>query len=197
MTVTISRMYDDYATASEVVRDLEAAGLSSNDVTIVARKQGSATARHDSDRDGRDDRVEGAETGAAVGAAAGGAAGLLAGLGLLAIPGIGPVVAAGWLTATAAGALTGGAAGGLVGALANAGINDRDAHVYAEGIRRGGSLVSARVPDRERARYESILNRSAVDLTERRTAYEGEGWTQFDPSVPPYGDDQLGERPSR
>jgi hypothetical protein len=198
MTVTISRMYDDYATATEVVRDLEAAGLSSNDVTIVARKQGATTARHDSDRDGRDDRVEGAETGAAVGAAAGGAAGLLAGLGLLAIPGIGPVVAAGWLTATAAGALTGGAAGGLVGALANAGISDRDAHVYAEGIRRGGSLVSARVPDRERARYEAILNRSAVDLTERRTAYEGEGWTQFDPSIAPYGDDRLPrERPTR
>jgi hypothetical protein len=47
----------------------------------------------DRDRDGIDDRAEGAGLG--------GAAGLLAGLGLLAVPGLGgPVVAAGWLAAT-------------------------------------------------------------------------------------------------
>ena len=108
---TISRLYDDYAAAQQAVRDLEAAGLSASEISIVASNadnwyQGRGKKRRDrvdTDHDGTDDRVEGAETGAGIGAAVGGTAGLLAGLGLLAIPGIGPVVAAGWLTATAAG----------------------------------------------------------------------------------------------
>jgi len=51
------------------------------------------------------------------------------------------VVAAGWLVATAAGAVVGaaagGAAGGIVGALTNSGVPERQANVYAEGVRRG------------------------------------------------------------
>ena len=76
-----------------------------------------------------------------------GTAGLLAGLGLLAIPGLGPVVAAGWLAATAVGAAAGAATGGVVGALTEAGVSREDADSYAEGVRRGGTLVSARVAD--------------------------------------------------
>src|SRR3954468_4564894 len=101
MTVTISRLYDDYSVASQAVQDLEAAGLSSSDISIVASnadnwysgdRTGSRTGGVDRDHDGTDDRVEGAETGAGIGAVVAGAAGLLAGLGLIAIPGIGPVV---------------------------------------------------------------------------------------------------------
>src|SRR5207237_1907665 len=108
---------------------------------------------------GRDDRAEGAATGAGIGATVGGVAGLLAGLGLLAIPGIGPVVAAGWLASTAAAALAGGATGGLIGALTQSGIGEEEAHTYAEGVRRGGTLVTVRVPDTDRARVEAILDR--------------------------------------
>jgi hypothetical protein len=64
-----------------------------------------------------------------------------------AIPGLGPVVAAGWLTATAVGAAAGAATGGIVGALTEAGVSKDDASLYAEGVRRGGTLVSARVPE--------------------------------------------------
>jgi hypothetical protein len=71
---------------------------------------------------------------------------LLAGLGLLA-PGLGPVVAAGWLAATAVCAAAGAATGGIVGALTEAGVSKEDAPLYAEGVRRGGTLVSARAPD--------------------------------------------------
>ena len=86
--------------------------------------------------------AEDAGKGAGIGAAVGGVGGLLTGLGLMAIPGVGPVVAAGWLAATAAGAVTGaavgGAAGGIIGGLTDAGVSEDDAHVYAEGVRRGG-----------------------------------------------------------
>lgn len=195
---TISRLYDDYAAAQQAVRDLEAAGLPASDISIVASNadnwyKGSKVKRDrvDRDRDGKDDRVEGAETGAGIGAAVGGAAGLLAGIGLIAIPGIGPVVAAGWLTATAAGALAGGATGGIIGALTQAGVSKDEAHVYAEGVRRGGTLVTARVPDGERTRYEAILDRSAVNIRERAEAYRRQGWTGFDHTGPAYSAEEA------
>jgi hypothetical protein len=195
MTVIISRLYDDYEAASQAVRDLEAAGLPSTEISIVANnsdnwysgdRSSRRTDRVDRDRDGVDDRTEGAEAGAGIGAVLGGTAGLLAGLGVLAIPGIGPVVAAGWLIATGAGLITGAAAGGLIGALTQAGHTKEEAHVYAEGVRRGGTLVTARVPDGERTRYEAILDRSAINIRERGEAYRREGWTGFDESAPPY-----------
>jgi hypothetical protein len=199
MSVTISRLYDDYTAASQAVRDLEAAGLSSRDISIVASNANnwykddpnSRTARHDADHDGRDDRVEGTGAGAGIGAIVGGAAGVLAGLGIIAIPGVGPVVAAGWLAATAAGVVAGGAAGGIIGALTQAGVSKDEAHVYAEGVRRGGTLVTARVPDGERSRYEAILDRSAVNTRDRGDAYRREGWTSFDADQPPYNAEQA------
>ncbi|MDA9454485.1 membrane protein, partial [Bradyrhizobium sp. CCBAU 21359] len=101
MTVTISRLYDNYSDAERAVTRLEGAGVAHSDISIVANNSdnwyGSRSGKVDRDRDGVDDRAEGAGTGAGIGAGLGGAAGLLAGLGLLAIPGLGPVVAAGWL----------------------------------------------------------------------------------------------------
>ncbi|MGX1384944.1 hypothetical protein AB7M66_006075 [Bradyrhizobium japonicum] len=107
MTVTISRLYDKYNDAQQAVQRLEAAGVSHSDISIVANNSDgwfSTDKKVDRDRDGVDDRAEGAGKGAGIGAGVGGTAGLLAGLGLLAIPGLGPVVAAGWLAATAVGA---------------------------------------------------------------------------------------------
>jgi hypothetical protein len=199
MTVVISRLFDDYATAERAVRDLENLGIPNSDISIVASNadnwysdRGTAGARRiDRDRDGVDDRAEGAAVGAGLGAAAGGAAGLLAGLGLLAIPGIGPVVAAGWLVATAAGAVAGAVPGGLIGALSQAGVSDQDAQVYAEGVRRGGTLVTARIPDADRARAEAVLDRSAVNIRDRGAAYRQSGWTQFDTNAPSYTAEQV------
>jgi hypothetical protein len=145
----------------------------------------------DRDGDGVDDRAEGAGKGAGIGAGVGGAAGLLAGLGLLAIPGLGPVVAAGWLASTALGAAAGAATGGVVGALTQAGISKEDAPIYAEGVRRGGTLVSARVPDVDRTRLDAVLNKSAVNLRERSASWQKSGWTTFDPGNMPYGADEV------
>lgn len=198
MTVTISRLYDDYASASAAVADLERGGLPHDSISIVANNSDNwysgdhaGAPKHDRDRDGKDDRAEGAAKGAGIGASVGGVAGLLAGLGMLAIPGIGPIVAAGWLASTAAVAAAGGAAGGLLGALTQAGVDEKDAHVYAEGVRRGGTLVSARVPDADRARYEAILDRSAVKIQPRAEAWRKTGWSRFDASASPYSADEL------
>ena len=204
MTATISRLFDDRTAAMQAVRQLEAAGLPHSEISIVSSnadnwyagdKAGSRAttsgATVDRDRDGVDDRAEAAGTGAGVGGTIGGAAGLLAGLGLLAIPGIGPVVAAGWLASTAAGVVAGAATGGLIGALTQLGVPENEAHTYAEGVRRGGTMVSARVPDADRLRYEQILDQSSVNIKNRNAAYRKSGWSKFDPAAQPYTSDEV------
>jgi len=196
MTVTISRLYNNYGDARHAVRDLEAAGVSHGDISIIASNadnwydKGKDT-YPDRDLDGKDDRAEAAGAGAGLGAAAGGTVGALTGLGLMAIPGVGPVVAAGWLVSTIAGAVAGAATGGVLGALTQAGVSDEDANVYAESLRRGGAVVSARVPDKDAARLQSIMDRSAVRPADRAAVYRKGGWKAFDPASSPYTADQV------
>lgn len=199
MTKTVTRLFDDYSEARSAVRALESAGFRHDDISIVANKD--AHGRHDRDNDSVNEDGD-VTRGATTGAVLGGVGGLLAGLGLLAIPGLGPIVAAGWLASTAAGAAIGGvggaATGGIVGALKHAGHDDDEAHVYSEGVRRGGTLVSARVPDERRAEAESILLRhNSVDAATRGAAYRGSGWSAFDPDAEPYTTEQIEAERSR
>lgn len=148
--ITLSRLYPDGATARSVVDELKAAGLPDQDIGIIAPS--------------RDKTVRTPQGGRAVnravgvGAALGGAAGLLAGLGAFVLPGLGAVVAAGWLASALAGAAAGGAAGGVVGALIQAGLSEKDAARFAEGLKRGGSLITIRVSGQDRDFYEDILS---------------------------------------
>ncbi len=202
MTKTVTRLFDSHTDALAAVRDLKNAGISDDRISLVASN---ADNWHDGERlgkdgDGHSEAAEGAGEGAAVGGAIGGGAGLLAGLGMLAIPGLGPVVAAGWLVSTAVGAavgaVAGGATGGILGALKDAGHTDDEAHVYAEGVRRGGSLVSVRAEDQDAARVESILQASrGIDAASRGPAYRETGWQAFDQDASPYsGEEAARER---
>ena len=177
MTITITRSYDTYAAAKQAVTDLKDAGFKDGDISLVAHKES-------------DGIGDGVATGAGIGAAAGGTAGLLTGLGLMAIPGVGPVVAAGWLAATAVGAVVGGAAGaatgGIIDAMVDNGVSREDAEVYAENVRRGGSVVSVRTEEARRTAVETILDRhKSVDLTTRRGAYETGGWKGYSADATP------------
>lgn len=181
---TVSRVYDSYSQARAAVDAIELAGVPTDDVSIVANKYVSAEY---ADVEDVSNAGKGAGAGAGVGGALGGGAGLLAGLGLLAIPGLGPVVAAGWLAATAVGVAAGAATGGIVGALIGAGTEPDHANVYSEAVRRGGTLVTARVRDEDAARTEEIMNNyGPVDPVARGSEYRKEGWTTFNPKAPPY-----------
>ena len=198
MTQTLTGLFDQYDDARRAVQDLEAAGVPHRDVSIVANN---AAGTH-SGNAAASEAGEEAGKGAGIGAAVGGVGGLLAGLGLLAIPGLGPVVAAGWLASAAVGALggaaIGGAAGGLVGALTHAGVPEEDAHVYAEGVRRGGTLVTAKVEEDLVPTARRILSDDrSVDLTSRRAAYRTEGWDRFDATAPEYSADQVAAEQGR
>jgi len=205
MTVTISRLYNTYPDAQAAIARLEAAGVKHGDISVLASnadnwykddgKSNSSTSKPstfpDRDLDRKDDRAEAAGAGAGLGAVAGGTVGVLAGLGLLAIPGVGPIVAAGWLAAMAAGAVAGGATGGIVGALTQAGVGKDDAEIYAEGLRRGGTVVSAKVADTDASRLQAVMDSSGVSVADRGVAYRKSGWTTFDPAGTPYTADQV------
>ena len=185
---TVTGLFDDYADAERAVRELHAAGIANADISLVTADHGAAVPK--SAGTVAEDIAGGTEGGAGVGVVLGGAGGLLAGLGLLAIPGIGPVVAGGWLLATAvgaaAGAVIGGAAGGIVGALVAAGVPEEDAHVYSEGVRRGGTLVTVKAPAEQLDQARSILDdNDSIDISERRAAYVADGWSGFDDSATP------------
>ena len=203
MSIVITRLFDTYEQAAQAVAELESSGVPHSDISIVANnaegrlgdtsRSTITSSAADVDRgvdrgvDRDHDAGTGAGTGATIGTVLGGGAGLLAGLGMLAIPGVGPVVAAGWLIATAVGAGVGAGAGGLLGSLVGAGVDEADAHVYAEGVRRGGTLVTARVNEAQRANVEAILSRySGVDANTRGNEYRAGGWERFDDTAPAY-----------
>jgi hypothetical protein len=180
MTQTVTYIYDDPSLAGQAVSALEAAGFTADEISIV---------RQDGDTDGlrtSDDSVaDGAATGASVGLAAGAGAGLLASLGMIAIPGIGPLVAAGVLATTLAAGAAGAVGGGILGALIDYGVSEDEAPIYAENLRRGGTLVSVRADDARTEDAELIMQRfSPVDIAERGEAYRNEGWTGYDPAAP-------------
>ncbi len=173
MTSTVSAMFDRYSDAKAAINRLEAAGIPHDNISIVSND-----AEHRQHHGTDDATGTGAGTGASLGTLIGGGAGLLAGLGLLAIPGLGPVVAAGWLASTALGAGVGAATGGLVGALTGAGVDEADANVYAEGVRRGGTLVTVRAEDSMAAQAADILDdHGTIDIDERQSSWRNEGWS--------------------
>lgn len=204
MSKSVTRLFDTHTEALAAVEALEVQGVDRDHISIVSSNadnwhnghKHAGGAMGDANHDGENDVAEGAGKGATTGGVLGGGAGLLAGLGMLAIPGLGPVVAVGWLAAAAVGAavgaVAGGATGGLLGALKEAGHSDEEANVYAEGVRRGGALVSVRVKDDERARIEALLNANrGVDADRRGQAYRADGWSGFDQGAGPYTVDQI------
>lgn len=240
---TITRLYDSYDDASNVVQALETAGVPHGDISLVSNdsegRYGSAATGTGTmgmgtmgagtmgagptetgimgtgamggmgagatdlsstgtsstgltSGDPEEGASTGAGTGATLGTVLGGGAGLLAGLGMLAIPGIGPIVAAGWLVAALTGAGVGAAAGGLAGSLTGAGVTEADAHVHAEGVRRGGAVITVRTDEAMASTVESVLDgHNAVDLTTRRAEYETEGWKGYDAAAPAYTAEQV------
>ena len=176
MTETVTRLYDTYDHAVQAMNALKSGGFADDQMSLVAR----ADSAEQIAGGVTNDAGGGAEIGAGVGGVLGAGAGLLTGLGLMAIPGVGPVVAVGWFAATAAGAVTGviagAATGGIIGSLVSAGVDEKDAHVYAEAMRRGGSLVTVRAPANRAAEARRILHGlTPIDAVARGAEYRKEG----------------------
>lgn len=176
---TVVALFDKIEDAQRAVMALTDHGFIRDNINMIASDADSTYAQN-LDAMKHEDVSGGAATGAGIGAVIGGLSGLLVGLGALMIPGIGPVLAAGPIVSALAGAGVGAVAGGLVGALVDMGIPEEHAQYYAEGIRRGGTLVSVRSEDERAEEARDLLNRfSPVDIQNRAGTWRNQGWTGF------------------
>lgn len=184
MAKTVIGLFDNRAEAQSVVQELLSENFRREDISVMSKKlegqdrQGETVEYVEEDGD---EQIKDMAKGAGTGAAIGGLAGLLLSLTSLAIPGIGPVLAAGPLAAVIAGAGIGAAAGGLISGLTRLGVPEEDANYYAEGVRRGGTLISVDAADDRAERAVSIMKRhGAVEIDKRAAQWRDEGWSGFD-----------------
>jgi hypothetical protein len=181
MNKTVIALYDRLMDAHAAVRELIAHGFSPEKISLLASDvRGEYSPYFDNNLNKGESKVEAA--GVEIGTMLGGLGGLLVGLGLVAIPGIGPVIAAGplatavsGLVGAGVGAAVGGATGGLLGILVDVGIDEAKAEVYAEALRRGGTLVTVEVEDYRANEARRIFDSfGSVEITERVEDWHGE-----------------------
>jgi uncharacterized protein (TIGR02271 family) len=196
MSKTVVGLFDDFQDAQNVVRDLTNAGFSRESISIAANQNATGYTGNGSDFNtgvGAGEHAVGKDAG--VGAGVGGVVGLLVGLGLLTVPGIGPILAAGPIVAalgatvgsTVVGAGIGAVAGGLIGGLTHIGVPKEHAEYYAEGVRRGGTLVTVDAADDKAQQAVDMMNgNNAVDIDTRGAAYRSSGYTGYNESASPY-----------
>ena len=152
-------LFDSRAQAEAAAQRLLDAGVPLEALTVVTHDEHRAEAAVGDAGAGERDVI-------GQGALEGGVLGLLAGVGLAAVPTLGPALMFGAPLTAAAGAVLGAAA-----------APGHDLRVYAEGVRRGGTLVSAEVPDeRAEAARDTLLAAGAVDIGARVAAWRAAGW---------------------
>jgi hypothetical protein len=189
---TIVALYDRYENASEAVAEIIQAGASRERISLLANNLNGdhpplstnpSYAREELDT--KDQQQPAAVTGAEFGVGIGGILGVLIGTGAVVVPGIGPLIAAGALATIAAGAAAGGVVGGAIGLLTEHGISNADSHLYAEGIKRGGTLATVVADDSQLDALREIFKKhGAIDIEKRGATWAAEGWVSFDPDLP-------------
>ncbi|HEX8145910.1 MAG TPA: YsnF/AvaK domain-containing protein [Pyrinomonadaceae bacterium] len=204
MAKTVVGLFDDRTAAQNAVRELTAEGFRGEEVSVVSKKpDGKGVEVEYVEEDGRE-QVEDMAKGAGTGAAIGAGAALLLSLTALSVPGIGPVLAAGPLAALIAGAGVGAAAGGLVSGLKRLGVEDDEANTYAEGLKRGGTLVTVNTDNERAERAVGVMRRvGAVEIDKRAAEWREGGWRGFAetetlrPHVTPGPDEEATRRTDR
>jgi hypothetical protein len=176
---TVVGLFREIKDANMAVEALRQHGLGDTEVSVLARKEVLDSLGLDSKE--KDNEVAiGTVAGAASGATFGTFAGLFLGLSAIALPGVGPVLSVGALAtilgSTVIGAGVGAAAGGLLlGALVKMGVPEDQAHLYSEGVRRGGILVAVQTdPEHTPQVAQSLQDANAIDIDTLEDALQDE-----------------------
>jgi|GEM_PF-1649610 len=161
---TLSATYQDRAAADEAVRQLIAAGVSPDDISLLVSN--STRERYFQNQDGGLDAnaARGAAIGGGLGAIAGGL--VLGGVITAATGGLAlPFLVAGPIGAALTGVIGGTAVGTIAGGLTGAGISEPVAHDIDEGVRQGALVVAVNAgDDAAAARVRTILNHTGEAL---------------------------------
>jgi hypothetical protein len=185
-TTSVLGLFESREAAGRAIRTLHDRGFAREQISVAMRDtEEQAALAQDL---GASEPAEAASAGAVGGGILGGLAGLLVGIGALTVPGIGPILAAGPLAGalgtTLAGAGIGAAAGGMVGALAGIGVPPEHAECYAEGVRRGGTLVSVQTDGSNAAEAVAVMRAAgALDVESRRAGDRGNLMPRAEPAL--------------
>jgi hypothetical protein len=163
MDKTIAAFYRTRSEGEAALNALLAGGFTRNEVSFVSGD----TTGHETLAVGPIESV-GAETETERDAFIGGAVGMVAGAIATVIPGLGLLLLAGPLAGAIGGLTVGAAAGGIVGLLKDHGISKEEAEFYAEGVKRGGALVTVKgiTQEREKQAQEILDQHHPIDTEE-------------------------------
>lgn len=160
----ITGLFTTATAASAAVRVLEARGIPSSDISIVAAE---GTRREAFGIDTKSKAPEGAAIGAGLGGAIGALVAGLTTVGAIATGGIG-LLAAGPLVAALAGAGAGAAAGGAVGTAIGFSIPENEIKYYDDAFRKGAVLLGVQCDDSDEAEtIEDALNSAGATKVSR------------------------------
>ncbi|WP_372398513.1 YsnF/AvaK domain-containing protein [Azospirillum sp. HJ39] len=194
MTKTIVALYDHRSDAETAMRDLHAAGFESSAIDVLSHAEMTASGPG-AGSPGAIDIAATETTTPSIGMVEG-----------MARPGLASGYVAGGIgsglggspTGTTTGTGTGASAGGILTRLTGWGVPDQDAQLYAEGVRRGGSLLRVRLDEEDVDRAMDVLERgNIVDVEERGAAYRESGWAGFDESAGYYDELKANEERMR
>lgn len=178
---TVVGVFDTREHAQQAIQDLVAAGVSREGINVLSPNRGNDVLPGFVENEEEMEKGEAVVQDTAAGALFGGFGGALLGVLALGIPGLGPILAAGPIASALVGTVIGAAGGVAIGAIQDRGIPEGDSHLYAEAVKRGGTLVIAHADDQAADQVKNILDKDgAIDIEARAEEFRAGGWTQFD-----------------
>ena len=170
----LTAIFNDRDHAEAAVSDLQAAGISVDEISVVVERHHHRTLIErlghsdtplvtNSNVSGQEDR-ELTETGMKAGAGLGSVVGLLAGIPLVLATGGGAgLLVAGAIAGILGGGVAGAAAGSLAGALIRMGVPHSRAEDIQNRVRSGAIMVSLRTDERHVPAIEDVFHRHGAD----------------------------------
>jgi hypothetical protein len=187
---TIVALYDHFKDAKAATAAIIQAGAAADRIALLANDSNGdhpalsinpAYAREQFDEDST--RQSRFITLGEVGIGLGGILGFLAYISPIAIPGIAALAANGAWVPVVVLAVIGGVIGVVIGLLTDHGVSGKDADLYSEGLKRGGTLITTVVDESIAGKItETLKNHSAVRVEERPGDWSAEGWVSLDVS---------------
>jgi hypothetical protein len=185
---TVVALYDHFRDARAAANAIVQAGAAANRIALLANDSNGdhpalsinpAYAREQFDEDSN--KQSRFITLGEVGIGLGGVLGFLAYVSPVEIPGVAALAAHGAWVPVVIAAVVGGILGVVIGLLTDHGVSGKDSALYAEGLKRGGTLVMAVVDEKVAGKVSETLKGHSAALVEERPAdWSAEGWVSLD-----------------
>lgn len=171
---TMVGLFDGMEQAEQFIRDLVGASISRDAISVVAPTHANRSETNES---------------------LDGALGLMDNVQVHTVLGVGNVVAAGPLASALDNSVSA-TTRGLLAGLQDMGVPEHQAHAFAEGVRRGSSLVAVQAENLPVAMVQDFLaSNQAVDMDSRGASWREQGWERFDPHAAPIPADGSAAQP--